>query len=113
VRVTVPITLSVAVQGGAGMVVLAIIGMLLHGDLMTSGMLDRIIASYVQRLSEKDEQIRLWRDAHDTVKKTNDALITSMYQSLEIGKTTMGVVGAISTTPPAPTGGHSDPTVVA
>lgn len=110
---SIPLTLSVALPSVSGGLIATVVGLIFHGDLMTSRMLDRIIATYVQRLTEKDEQIRLWRDAHDTVKKTNDALITSMYQSLEIGKTTMGVVGSIPVPPSPPSGGPGDPHVVA
>jgi hypothetical protein len=111
--VSIPLTLSVALPSVSGGLIGTVVGLIFHGDLITSRMLDRLIANYVQRLAEKDEQIRLWRDAHDTVKKTNDALITSLYQSLEIGKTTMGVVGSIPVPPTPSTGGSGDTHVVA
>lgn len=111
---SIPLTLSLVLPSASGGLIASVVGLIFHGDLMTSRMVDRLIATYVQRIAEKDEQIRLWRDAHDTVKKTNDALITSMYQSLEIGKTTMGVVGAMQQVPPPPpSGGPGEPHVVA
>lgn len=109
-----PITLSVALPSLTGGMVATVVGLIFHGDLITKPMLNRIIAIYEQRLADKDQQANLWHEAHDTVKKTNDALITSMYQSLEIGKTTMSVVGAMQQVPPAPPpGGSGDPHVVA
>lgn len=106
-------TVSIALQGSAGAVVVLIVIFILRGDLVTGRWLDRVIASYEQRLAEKDEQARFWREAHDTVKKANDALITSMYQSLEIGKTTMAVTTAIAPSATASPGGQGDPSVVA
>jgi hypothetical protein len=110
-RLTVPITLSIALQGGAGALVGVIVGLILHGDLLTARMMDRISSAFEKRLAEKDEQIRLWRDAHDTVKKANDALIVQLYQSLEIGRTASSVLGAVAEHPSP--GGQNDPHVVA
>lgn len=106
-------TFSLALQGGAGALVAAVVFLVLRGDLITGRMVDRMVTAYEKRIAEKDEQIRLWRDAHDTVKKANDALITQMYQSLEIGRTTSRVLGELppSTAPSA--GGRDDPHVVA
>lgn len=111
VRVTVPVTLSIALQGGAGALVAVVVGLILHGDLITGRMLDRITLSYERRLTESVERERLWRDAHDTVKKANDALIIQLYQSLEIGRTASSVLGAVAEHPSP--GGHDDPHVVA
>jgi hypothetical protein len=80
--------------------------LVLRGDLLTRRVTDRIIAVLQQQIAEKDEQIQLWREAHDTVKKANDALINQLYQSLEIGRTANRVLDVL---PTPPTGGHDGP----
>lgn len=92
---SIPVNISVALQGGAGALVVAFVILVFTGKVVPSRVVDRIVRAYEQRLTEKDEQIRLWRDAHDTVKKANDALISQLYQSLEIGRTANKVLEAV------------------
>lgn len=115
---TVPITFTFAANATAGGVLVAGTYLIFTGKLLTRALVDRIVRVYDQRMVEKDEQIRVWRDAHDVVKKSNDALITQLYQSLEIGRTTNRVLEAIptpssSSSAPVGTGGGSDATHVA
>jgi hypothetical protein len=113
--VTIPIDVSVALQGGAGALVVAFVTLVFTGKVVPGKVVDRLIRAYEQRITEKDEQIRLWRDAHDTVKKANDALISQLYQSLEIGRTTNSVLRAMDPLTPAasPTPGGPDGSGVA
>lgn len=113
---TVPITFTFAANTTAAGVLIAGAYLVFTGKLLTRSLVDRIIRVYDQRMTEKDEQIRVWRDAHDVVKKSNDALVTQLYQSLEIGRTTNRVLEAIPTptsSSSVPTGGGSDATHVA
>lgn len=102
---SVPITLTVAVNGGAGAVVVFTVYLVLKGKLLTRSLVDSLIAAYEKRIGEKDEQIKLWHDAHDTVKQANDALIVSLYQSLDLNRTTNSVLLALPlpSTPSSPT----------
>jgi hypothetical protein len=110
--VTVPSTLTIALNGSAGALVAFFIYLVWTGRVITRAMMNRITETFEQRLEEKDEQIRLWHDAHDVVKKGNDALIAQLYQSLEIGRTTNRVLNALPSTP-SPAGSGSDEARVA
>lgn len=92
---SVPVTLTVAVNGGAGAIIAATVYLVLSGRLLTRSLVDSIIKAYEKRIEEKNEQVRLWHDAHDTVKKANDALIISLYQSLDLNRTTNSVLQAL------------------
>jgi hypothetical protein len=116
---SVPITFTLAANTTAGGVVVAGGYLVFTGKLLTKALVDRLIKMYEQRLEEKDEQARTWREAHDVVKKSNDALITQLYQSLEIGRTTNSVLQALptpsssSSSAPSGAGGGPDATHVA
>lgn len=105
--------LSLALPTSAGALVAIVVIFVLRGDLLTRRMVDRICAIYDKRLAEKDEQIMLWRTAHDMVKKNNDTLITQLYQSLEIGRVTNRVLEAVPASQPTPHGDPNGPTVAA
>jgi hypothetical protein len=107
---SVPITLTIAVNGGAGLIVVATVYLILSGKLLTISLVNSLIQAYEKRIQEKDEQIKLWHDAHDTVKKSNDALIVSLYQSLELNRTTNSVLEALPlpSTSSSTTGSGSD-----
>lgn len=105
--------LSIALPTSAGALVAIVVILILRGDLLTRRMVDRICAIYETRMAEKDQQIALWRTAHDTVKRNNDTLITQLYQSLEIGRTTNRVLEAVPVPQPSPQGEPNGPTVAA
>lgn len=106
----VPIQVTFAVNGGAVAIVGYIVYLYVSGKILAKSTVDRIIATYERVIEEKDEQVHLWHSAHDVVKQGNDALVTSLYQSLEIGRTTTSVLRAVAAPPPAQTtaegGGH-------
>lgn len=107
---TVPVTLTIAVNGGAGAIVVYGIYLIATGRLLTKSLVESLIKAYEKRIQEKDEQVQLWHAAHDTVKKANDALITSLYQSLDLNRTTNNVLQALPPlgTSSAPTGSGPD-----
>jgi hypothetical protein len=98
--------LSIALPTSAGALVAVVVLLVLRGDLLTRRVVDRILYVLNPQLAEKDEQIQLWREAHDTVKKANDALISQLYQSLEIGRTANKVLDVL---PAPPSGGRNGP----
>jgi len=98
-----PVQVTLAVNGGAVAIIGFIVYLYVTGRILAKSTVDRIVATYERVINEKDEQVQLWHGAHDVVKQANDALITQLYQSLEIGRTTNSVLRAVATpTIPAP-----------
>jgi hypothetical protein len=100
---TIPITISVAVQGAGGTLVAAVVWALLTGRLMTATMVDRIIAGYVESSRQKDELVGLWREGYHDLRRANETMAQLTKPAAAVGETAMNVIKSISPEPaPAP-----------
>jgi hypothetical protein len=82
-------------QGGAiGLVVLVVL-LVLTGKLVPRSVVIDIRRDRDDRVAEAKAETRIWREAFELARRSNEALIPYMHQLIEVGHTTNSVLQAL------------------